>query len=150
LDFPWLLEKELFLKTLRAALIVTPLVQLVSHYVLVRGHPSISLPLLSSPTLPLFICTPSPHLCTISRDYTQSQQLPHQWPNNFPDVDSPEADNFHPPSSLGPEQHWMSRRRIRTGPHDTMAPSAITWTPIYERLDTRRLGTVVLCISFVD
>jgi hypothetical protein len=40
----------------------------------VRGHLSISLPLLSSPTLPLFICI-SPHLCTISRDHTQSQRL---------------------------------------------------------------------------
>jgi hypothetical protein len=39
---------------------------------IVRGHLSISLPPLSSPTLPLFICTPSPLLCTISRDYTQS------------------------------------------------------------------------------
>jgi hypothetical protein len=37
----------------------------------VRGHPSVSLLPLSSPTLPLFICTPSPHLCIISRDYTQ-------------------------------------------------------------------------------
>jgi hypothetical protein len=35
---------------------------------------------LTSPLLsysPLFICTPSPHLCTISRDYTQSRRLPH-------------------------------------------------------------------------
>jgi hypothetical protein len=31
-----------------------------------------------------------------------------------------------------------------------MVPSAITWTPIYGRLGTRRLGTVTLCISFVD
>jgi hypothetical protein len=38
----------------------------------VRGHPSIFLPPLSSPTLPLFICTSSPHLCTIFRDYTYS------------------------------------------------------------------------------
>jgi hypothetical protein len=36
----------------------------------VRGHLSVSLPPLSSPTLPLFICILSPHLCTISRDYT--------------------------------------------------------------------------------
>jgi hypothetical protein len=43
-----------------------------SDLVPVRGHPSVSLPPLSSPTIPLFICTPSPHLCTISRDYTQS------------------------------------------------------------------------------
>jgi hypothetical protein len=40
------------------------------HIPAVRGHPSVSLPLLSSPTLPLFICITSPHLCTISRDYT--------------------------------------------------------------------------------
>jgi hypothetical protein len=36
----------------------------------VRGHPSVSLPPLSSPTLPLFICIPPPHLCTISKDHT--------------------------------------------------------------------------------
>jgi hypothetical protein len=36
----------------------------------VRGHPSISLLPLSSPTLHLFICISSPHLCTISKDYT--------------------------------------------------------------------------------
>jgi hypothetical protein len=27
-----------------------------------------------------------------------------------------------------------------------MAPSAITWMPIYRRLGTRRLGTTFLCI----
>jgi hypothetical protein len=41
-----------------------------------------------------------------------------------------------------------------------MAPSAVTWTPIYgrlgdrrlgdRRLGDRRLGTVIPCISFVD
>jgi hypothetical protein len=31
-------------------------------------HYTISLPPLSSPTLPMFICIPPPHLCTISRD----------------------------------------------------------------------------------
>jgi hypothetical protein len=36
----------------------------------VRGHPSISLLPLSSPTLHLFICIPPPHLCTISKDHT--------------------------------------------------------------------------------
>jgi hypothetical protein len=36
----------------------------------------------------------------------------------------------------------MSCGRIRTGLHDTMVPSAITWTPIFGRLGTRRLGTV--------
>jgi hypothetical protein len=30
---------------------------------------------------------------------------------------------------------------IGTGPRDAMAPSAITWTTIYERLGTGRLGT---------
>jgi hypothetical protein len=39
---------------------------------------------------------------------------------------------------------------IGTGPRDTMVPSTITWTPIYGRLGTRRLGTAFLCISFVD
>jgi hypothetical protein len=35
----------------------------------VRGHPSISLLPLSSPTLPLSICIPHPYLCTISRGF---------------------------------------------------------------------------------
>jgi hypothetical protein len=43
----------------------------------------------------------------------------------------------------------MSLRHIGTGPRDTMAPSSITWIPIYGRLGTRRLGTVILSISFV-
>jgi hypothetical protein len=38
----------------------------------VRGHPSISLLPLSSPTLPLSICIPHPHLCIISKDHTGS------------------------------------------------------------------------------
>jgi hypothetical protein len=38
--------------------------------VAVKGHPSISLPPLSSPTFPLFICTPPTHFCTISKDHT--------------------------------------------------------------------------------
>jgi hypothetical protein len=116
----------------------------------VRGHLSVSLPPLSSPTLPLFICTPSPHLCTISRDYTQSQRLLYRRPDDFLDVDSPEVDDFHPPSSLRPEWHRTSCGHIRTDPHDTMAPSAIMWTLIYGRLGTRRLGTATLCMSFVD
>jgi hypothetical protein len=37
---------------------------------LVRGHPSVSLLYLSSPTLHLFICIPPPHLCTIFKDHT--------------------------------------------------------------------------------
>jgi hypothetical protein len=41
----------------------------------VRGHPSVFLLPLSSPTLHLFICIPLPHLCTIFKDYTQNQRL---------------------------------------------------------------------------
>jgi hypothetical protein len=43
----------------------------------------------------------------------------------------------------------MSLRCIGTAPHDTAAPSAVMWIPIYGRLGTRRLGTVILSISFV-
>jgi hypothetical protein len=41
----------------------------------VRGHPSVSLLPLSSPTLHLFICTPPHHLCTIFKDHTHSRRL---------------------------------------------------------------------------
>jgi hypothetical protein len=116
----------------------------------IRGHLSISLPLLSSTTLPCFICIPSPYLYIISRDYTYSRWLLHQWPDDFLDVDPPEVNNFHPPSPLGHEWHCTSCGCIRTGPCDTTAPSAITWTAIYGRLGDRRLGTVIPCISFVD
>jgi hypothetical protein len=51
---------------------------------------------------------------------------------------------------LIPQPHRTSLRCIGTGPHDTMAPSAVMWTPIYGRLGDRRLGTVIPCISFVD
>jgi hypothetical protein len=39
----------------------------------VRGHPSVSLLPLSSPTLHLFICIHPPHLCTILKDHIHSQ-----------------------------------------------------------------------------
>jgi hypothetical protein len=45
------------------------IIALLKHIGIVRGHLSISLPPLSSPTLCLFICIPSPHLYTISRDH---------------------------------------------------------------------------------
>jgi hypothetical protein len=96
----------------------------------VRGHPSVSLPPLSSTTLPLFICTPSHYLCTISRDYTYSRRLLHRWPDNFLNVDPLEVDDFRPPSPLGPEHHRTSCGCIGTGLRDTTAPSAIMWTPI--------------------
>jgi hypothetical protein len=38
----------------------------------VRGHPSVSLLPVSSPTLHLFICILPPHLCTILKDHTHS------------------------------------------------------------------------------
>jgi hypothetical protein len=41
----------------------------------VRGHSSISLLPLSSPTLHLCICIPPPHLCTIFKDRTYSRRL---------------------------------------------------------------------------
>jgi hypothetical protein len=92
----------------------------------VRVLPSVSLPTLCSPTLFLSICTPPPHLSTISRDYTYSQWLLYWWPDNFLDIDPLEVDSFHSPSLLGPEWHCTSCRCIRTGPCDTMAPSTIT------------------------
>jgi hypothetical protein len=67
-----------------------------------------------------------------------------------PLTDSLNIVDFPRPHLLLPQQHRMSLGRIGTGPHDTTAPSAITWTPIYGRLGTRRLGTVVPCISFIN
>jgi hypothetical protein len=40
----------------------------------VRGHPSVSLLPLFSPTFYLCICIPPPHLCTISKDRTYNQR----------------------------------------------------------------------------
>jgi hypothetical protein len=57
---------------------------------------------------------------------------------------------FRSPPLLGPEWHQTNRRHIGKGPCNTTAPSAITWTLIYGRLGTRRLGTIILYISFVD
>jgi uncharacterized membrane protein len=47
---------------------------------------------------------------------------------------------------LVPQQHWTDLGCIGTGLRDATAPSAITWTTIYGRLGTRRLGTAFLCI----
>jgi hypothetical protein len=108
----------------------------------VRGHLSVSLLPPSSPTLPLFICTsPIP---------LYHPQGPHSKADNFPEVDSPNVIDFPCHHLLLPQQHWTSLGRIGTGLRDTMVPSAITWTPIYGGHGTRRLGTVILHISFVD
>jgi hypothetical protein len=124
----------------------------------VRGHPSFSLPLLSYPLL----SSPSaplnspcsyvyfPHPCNIS--VPSSGTIPKAddfHTRRSDDVDSPEVINFPLLPPLIPQQHWMCLRCIGTGPCDTMVPSAITWIPIYGRLGTRRLGTAILCISFV-
>jgi hypothetical protein len=57
-------------RNMRLVLSVTWLVMLI-----VRGHLSISLLPLLSPTPPLSICIPHPHLCTISKDHTYSRRL---------------------------------------------------------------------------
>jgi hypothetical protein len=101
----------------------------------VRGHPSFSLLPLSSPTLHLFICIPPHHLCTIFKDHTHSRRL-----------SGPIVDDFPRPHPLVPQQHQTGSGHIRTSPHDTTAPSAITWTTLYGRLGTRRLGTAFPCI----
>jgi hypothetical protein len=80
----------------------------------------------------------------------QGQQLSHSQSDDVPEVNPPNVTNFPRPPPLLPQQHQMSLGCIGTGLHDTTVPSAITWTPIYGRLGTRRLGTVVPCISFVD
>jgi hypothetical protein len=68
--------------------------------------------------------------------------------NNFPDVDSQKVVDLPLLPPLIPQQH-QSLGHIGTGPRDTMAPSAVMWAAIYERLGTGRLGTVILSISFV-
>jgi hypothetical protein len=119
----------------------------------VKGHPSISLHPLSSPILPY---SPLPHMyfphTSVPSPGTtlKGRQLSHSQSDDFPEVDPLNVVDFPCPPLLLPQQHQTSLGCIGTGPRDTTAPSAITWTPIYGRLGTRRLGTVVLCISFVD
>jgi hypothetical protein len=71
----------------------------------------------------------------------------HRWSDNFPEVDSLIVVDFLCPHPLVPQQHWTDSEHIGTGPCDAMEPSAITWTTIYRRLGTGRLGTLFLCIS---
>jgi hypothetical protein len=109
--------------------------------VFVRGHPFFSLPPLSSPTLPLFICilpTPLYHL-----------QGPHPKANDFLDVNSPKVVDFLLLPPLVPQRHRMYLRCIRIGPCDTTARSAVTWKANYGRLGTGRLGTVITSIYCV-
>jgi hypothetical protein len=60
--------------------------------------PYLSSPLLLSPCSYVFL----PHLCTISRDHTQSRQLLYSKSDDFPDVDSPKVVNFPSPLPLVP------------------------------------------------
>jgi hypothetical protein len=108
---------------------------------------------LTSPILPYsplvhmyFSHTSAPSPGTTLKD----RQLSYSKSDNFPEVDSPIIVDFPCPPPLVPQPHRTSLRRIGTCPHDTTAPSAVTWTPIYGRLGDRRLGTVIPCISFVD
>jgi hypothetical protein len=112
----------------------------------VRGHLSISLLPLSSPTspcpyvFPILTSVPSPRIIPIADDFQARRS------DNFPKVDSPVVVDFPTPTPLVPQPHRTNLGHIGTGPCDTTAPSAITWTPIFGRLDTRRLGTAFLCI----
>jgi hypothetical protein len=85
---------------------------------------------------PHFTSVPSPGITPKANDFYTRQS------DDFLDVDSPEVDDFHSSPSLGPERHWTSCGHMGTGPRDTMAFSAITWTSINGRLGTGRLGTV--------
>jgi hypothetical protein len=114
----------------------------------VSGHPSISLPqspLLLSPSTTCISPTPLQCLGTIPK----ADDFHTQRSNDSPEVDSPNVINFWPPPLLVPQEHQTSLRRIGTCPCDTMAPSTVMWIPIYGRLGTRRLGTVILSISCV-
>jgi hypothetical protein len=124
----------------------------------VRGHPSISLPPISSSSSLLYSHLPShthpcsyvhsPTLCTITR-YQTLEVNDSQTSKMLTSVreSTPIAADIPLPPPLLPLELRTSFRHIGTGPRDTMAPSAITWTPIYGRLGTRRLGTAFLCIS---
>jgi hypothetical protein len=92
----------------------------------------------------------TPHTSVPSPGTTLKSQQP-SYPNtdDFPEVDTPDAIDFPHPPLLVPQPHQMCLRCIGTGPCDTVAPSAIMWIPIYGRLGIRRLGTVILSISFV-
>jgi hypothetical protein len=109
----------------------------------VRGHLSVSLPLLSSPTLPLSICISPTPLYHLQGPHPQSQRLLYSKSDDFLDVDSPKVVDILSPLPLTPQQHQTSLGRIGTCPCDTMAPSTITWTAINGRLGTGRLGIAI-------
>jgi hypothetical protein len=98
-------------------------------------------------TSPLLSYSPLVHMY-FPHTFVPSPGTTHK-ANNFPDVDSLKVVDFPPLPLLVPQWHQMCLGHIRTGPHDTMAPSTVTWIAIHGRLGTGRLGTVILSISFV-
>jgi hypothetical protein len=127
-------------------------ITLMSRNGSVRGHLSFSLPLLSSPTTP---STPPVHMYIPHTSVTPRYHLqgPYQKPTTFiPEGPTTFQRSTHQMSStfsLLPHSYLRRPRHIGTGLCNTTAPSAIMWIPIYGRLGTGRLGTVILCISFV-
>jgi hypothetical protein len=119
----------------------------------VRGHLSVSLPPLlyshlPSHTHPCSYIHP-PTLCTIITRHQTLEVNDSQTPQTSMSLweSTPIVVDIPLPPSLLPLELRTSFRHIGTGLCDTTAPSAVTWTPIYGRLGTRRLGTVFLCIS---
>jgi hypothetical protein len=106
-------------------------------------------------TSSILSCSPpvhmySPHTSVLSPGTTpQSQQPSYSKSDDFLDVDSPRVVNFLLLPLLIPQRHWTYLGRVRIGPYDTTAPSAVTWKANYRRLGTGRLGTVITSIYFV-
>jgi hypothetical protein len=90
----------------------------------VRGHPSVSLPLLSSLTLPLSICISPTPLHHLQGPHPQSRRLWYSKSNDIPDVDSPKVVGIPYPLLLVPQQHRTSIGYMGAHSRDTMAPSA--------------------------
>jgi hypothetical protein len=115
----------------------------------VRGHLSVSLPPLSSPTLPLFICILPTPLYHLQGPHPKANDPCIQSPTTFQISTHRESSTSHSFHPLVPQQYRTYLGRIRIGPCDTAAPSTVTWKANYGRLGTGRLGTVITSIYFV-
>jgi hypothetical protein len=114
----------------------------------VRGHPPVSLPSLSTPPLSHthpYSYVHSPTLCTITR--CQVLNADDSWTSKTSTCRLLLSLTSYPSPPLLPLKLQTSFGHIGTGPRNTTAPSAITWTPIFGRPGTRRLGTAFVCIS---